>query len=284
MIELVEEPSILGDITPPIIVDIAADDATPIDVIYHQSFAVTEQDIILQTNLANCPDVDPNMEISVFVRWQNRLYIHDPRFVLLDNNIVKPLEDGGGAIASAFANPYRPSFTTKCSNVPRTFLNQDTCYLSDSPSVCSYDRRGPYDGSGDSSGDFPYTPVEINDDFLRAIYKTTGAGEAGTVYLYAIGNLDISRDPDAEPPCRPASLSRWESGPCTGIGPIVSFATKQLISTIISYFRQETENPRLVDIYHPENLDFFCSDDDLYTVGFEVNDWDDPTFCWRNGE
>jgi hypothetical protein len=280
MVTLLDEPHLLGDISPPIIIDIAPDVAAPIDLVYHQGYDKPVQDIVLQTSLDDCPDVDPNDEIPIFVRWNDVLFIHDPRFVLLDNDIASPLQDGGGDVASKFGNPYRPGFTMKCSNVPRTFLNEDGCYLSHSSSVCSSNDREPYDDGG-SRGNFPYTPVQINHEFLRAVYNVTGTATPGaTLYLYAIDNLDISRDPNAEPPCQPGSMSRWVSGPCTGVGPKVAFDTKQFISEIIYYFRQETttQNRNIVDIYQSENLEYSCNSNDLTTVGFEVTDLE-PSMC-----
>lgn len=283
IIEFLDDLHVLGSITAPLIVDISEESATPIDVVHHRDYALTEQKIILQTDLGNCPDVDPNHQIPVFVWWKDRLYIHDPRFVLLDNRVAIPLADGGGNTVKTFSDPYRPNFTTKCSNVPRTFLNEDWCYLSEDPSVCSADTSDHYKGNA-ASGSFEYTPIEIDHTFLRAVYDTTGAGEPGTAYVYSIDGLDISRDLAADPPCRPGSLSRWVSGSCSADDAIVSLATNQLMSTILAYFREESDNAKIVDIYHPEGLDFTCSEEDLDTVAFEINDWDDPELCWRNGK
>ncbi|KAG7355215.1 hypothetical protein IV203_004571 [Nitzschia inconspicua] len=58
--------------------------------------------------------------------------------------------------------------------------------------------------------------------------------------------------------------------------------TIKRMAIIISYFRQETENEYLLDVSHPEDLDFSCTDTDLATVGFEVNDLDNQELCWRN--
>ncbi|KAG7359252.1 hypothetical protein IV203_015841 [Nitzschia inconspicua] len=54
------------------------------------------------------------------------------------------------------------------------------------------------------------------------------------------------------------------------------------MAIIISCFRQEIENEYLLDVSHPEDLDFSCTDTDIATVGFEVNDLDNQELCWRN--
>lgn len=266
----------------PLVLDILDEDAEPIDLVYTQAFIPVQQGIILRNAIEGCPAMTySNIESPTFVRWQNTVYLHDPHFVLLDNTVTDPLHDGGGEIVATLSNPYRPDFTTLCSNVPRSFLNEYGCYLSGSMSACSYVIRGDeYDQS--------YTePAEalfrINHDSIRAIYNATGAGEVGTVYLYAIDNLNITLDPTVDPPCKIGSVSRWVPGECTGEGPSVTVTTSQLIGGIVSWFKEEVEtNEYLLDIYHPDDLGSFCSERDMNAVGFEVVDNEDSTKCWRN--
>jgi hypothetical protein len=54
MVTLLDEPHLLGDISPPIIIDLAPDVAAPIDLVYHQGYDKSVQDIILQTSLDDC--------------------------------------------------------------------------------------------------------------------------------------------------------------------------------------------------------------------------------------
>jgi len=46
---------------------------------------------------------------------------------------------------------------------------------------------------------------------LQAVYQETGAGEEGTVYLYAIDGLHVNKDTTVVPPCQRVhnSYSRW---------------------------------------------------------------------------
>lgn len=265
----------------PLVIDILEQDAEPLDLVYAQLFEPVRQEIILLNSIEGCPETTyANSEDSTFVRWQNTLYLHDPRFVLLDNPVTQPLEDGGGEISASLYNPYSPDFTTMCSNVPRSFLNEGGCFLSESPSACPYVSRGDEYGDG---GTAPAgTLFQINHDSIRTIYNVTGAGEAGTVYLYAVENLNITMDPTAQAPCQTASISRWIPGECTGRGPAVTSATNRLIAEIITWFKEENENDYVLDIYHPEDLDTTCSEQDMNAVGFEVADLDDSTACWRN--
>jgi hypothetical protein len=266
----------------PLVVNLANEDAEPIDLIYNEGYEPVEQDIILKRSVTvgNCPDDnwDPNEETPVFIRWNSRLYIHDPRFVLLNNDVEDPLIDGGGEIVDKFADPFQRELTTRCANVPRTFLNEAHCHLSESPYVCPYtsrqEQREEEDNADGLEALFP-----INHGSLRAIYEITG------VYVYAIDNLDIARDPEAVPPCQPGSVSRWVPRPCTAEGQnTVSFQTNLLLGNIISRYNQENQNSLLLDVFHPRGLDFSCSDDDTTKVGFEVQDIDNDALCWRNGE
>jgi hypothetical protein len=265
----------------PVIQDIAPTDATPIDLLQHEGYEPIDQNIIVQTPLEGCPDINANDELSFFVRWSGRIYIHDPRFVLLDNDISTPLEDGGGQIVSSFANPFRPDFSAICANAPRTFLNEDECFVSNSPSVCAYNINEEED---DGRQNLPEVIFEVSHESLRAIFNVTGSGEPGTLYVYAIGNLDITRDPTAIPPCQPGAVSRWIPGPCTGEGPNVALTTDRLMANIIQRFNSENQNPNLVDIFHPPNLDFSCDSGDMDVVGFEVVDLENDNLCWKNGK
>ena len=59
------------------------------------------------------------------------MWIFDPRLILESNTVESPLQDGGGAVTLETADK------TKCSNVPRTFLNEDSCVLSTEASACN---------------------------------------------------------------------------------------------------------------------------------------------------
>jgi hypothetical protein len=72
---------------------------------------------------------------EVHALYQNEFYVHDPRFDLEDNTLSAPLQDGGGAIleetkSSVFHH------SSSCANVPRSFLNEEFCFMSTRLDAC----------------------------------------------------------------------------------------------------------------------------------------------------
>jgi uncharacterized protein (DUF1501 family)/uncharacterized protein (DUF1800 family) len=76
-------------------------------------------------------------------------WLYSPTFSLLNNDLNSPIIDGGKTAVDRTKN-VPPEFITNvkkgtsplmasCSNVPRTFLNEDSCRLSSVDNVCSYD-------------------------------------------------------------------------------------------------------------------------------------------------
>ena len=166
-------------------------------------------------------------------------------------------------------------FTVMCANAPRTFLNEDGCFLSDAPTACS---------ATSQEYDRPEAFFQISHETIRSIYEITGAGAPGTVYLYAIDGLDINRDASVDSPCLPGSRSRWIPVPCSGVAQDIRPVTSQLMSRMINYFEEEDENELMVDVYHPQGLEFSCVSEDLSKVGYEVPNFNDDTGtnCWKN--
>lgn len=80
-----------------------------------------------------------------------RYWIHSPTFNFLSNELDSPLADGGKEAVDRTRNPpldldplMRRALKTKCSNVPRTFLNEDSCKLADRD-ACPYDETADID-------------------------------------------------------------------------------------------------------------------------------------------
>ncbi|KAL7568310.1 hypothetical protein ACA910_018446 [Epithemia clementina (nom. ined.)] len=70
--------------------------------------------------------------------FNGTLFVHTPRFKILDNTLTAPLADGGGSLVaktSGGASEYR----AECANVARTFLNEEHCFLSANSQTCSID-------------------------------------------------------------------------------------------------------------------------------------------------
>ena len=86
---------------------------------------------------------------GVFKYW-----IHTPSLYLRDNGLNTPLADGGDAATRLTSTPpanldpaIQGLIQVPCSNVPRTFLNEDSCKLVTSD-ACSYDEKAVIPGSG----------------------------------------------------------------------------------------------------------------------------------------
>jgi hypothetical protein len=82
---------------------------------------------------------------------ETRYWIHSPMFNFLSNELDAPLADGGKEAVDRTRNPpsdlaqeIRKSLKTQCSNVPRTFLNEDSCKLADRD-ACPYDKTADID-------------------------------------------------------------------------------------------------------------------------------------------
>lgn len=121
--------------------------------------------------------------------------LFDPRLDLQENTVENPLPDGGGMTTTLTGGK------TMCANVPRTFLNEDSCLLSYSPSACS-------------SSTAPDLGIELNAENLQVLHELTGQ------YIYAILGLPVQDilEEKLESPCTPGLRSRWEikpAGECT---------------------------------------------------------------------
>jgi hypothetical protein len=210
------------------------------------------------------------------------MYIYDPRFQIFDNTAESPLPDGGGDVIADLHSGDYGQYGPKCSNVQRTFLNEEGCFMSSSPNACTSTASA---ADGDA---IPEAFVTLSHETIRTIYQETGGGAPGTMYLYAVDHgLNIERDPDVQSPCIPGVVSRWAPVACseTSSSSTVGAATANLMSRLINRAdRNNGDNPYFVDVHFPVQLDVSCNDDDVDLVGFEVPDLNDvgDTLCWRN--
>lgn len=169
-----------------VVLNIATDAAQLIDEEYANRQATLSADVlnspvkpdmILIADLddAACVELnkyDVSRDTAVIAEWNGNYYIHDPRHHVLDNTLANPLQDGGGEIARNFGSPLYAEYSTKCANVPRTFLNDESCFLLDSPTACSYRPTvAKKKFSSESDGAFLVTL-----DKLKAVYEATGSG------------------------------------------------------------------------------------------------------------
>ncbi|KAL3914037.1 MAG: hypothetical protein SGARI_000341 [Bacillariaceae sp.] len=193
------------------------------------------------------------------VNSTDEYWVHTPVFLTNKNDLEQPLIDGGKiAVDLTESAPYeKRRFRAFCSNVPRTFLNEDTCVLSDS--ACS-----KLEGSDKD--------IDLTEKNLEKIYTATG-GEGGseTRYVYIITGLrneqpdgmsmsmcDMGMDMDGDAPlmpypCTPGTRSRWMKTPmtetnCTG-GTEWEDSTKAIFEDLLQ--SSTDPNPYLTDVFFP---------------------------------
>lgn len=93
----------------------------------------TNQIIQLTSDVSDdgCPQVVVGVPELVTVGFDGISYwIHSPTFQLLSNQLHFPLEDGGKEAVIATSGAPDDRMVARCSNAPRTFLNEDFCVLS----------------------------------------------------------------------------------------------------------------------------------------------------------
>ncbi len=85
-------------------------------------------------NDCSSSNLNRNQPKFVKIPYQNSIQtlIFEPRLVVLQNTVIDPLIDGGGDIMNQIGGEQ-----AQCSNVPRTFLNENHCRLSMQASTCA---------------------------------------------------------------------------------------------------------------------------------------------------
>lgn len=187
---------------------------------------------------------------------------------LIENTFDTPLPDGGGNLAKAHHNFGNPEFSVSCANVPQTFLNEHTCFLSSDSDACAA-------GSGQAHESGDEFLIALNSTTIRTIYEESGAGVVGTLYLYAADGLRIADDTTVQPPCQANTKSRWVPATCSPL--TVEIETASLLGNLISEARASDDNTNMVDVILKKGA---CNDVDHLKVGFVVEDLSGE--CWRN--
>ena len=148
----------------------------------------------------------PLGEYPVYLDFTDGTYLSfDPRLTLLNNTMDEPLPEGGGT---------SHLFGARCSNVARTFLNADSCVLSNIASVCS------------NVVDYSDLEIELSQSNLYSLFDLTSS------YVYAIAGLQAKTSP-----CVLNSRSRWErineSPSCPGGATSFTDATGATLKTLL---------------------------------------------------
>lgn len=176
-------------------------------------------------------DVTEESDAPVFGQLPDGSWLQwDPIMILEENTVDSPLPDGGGLVRSLSGEE------TRCSNAPRTFLNEDNCFLSDSSHACG-------------SAGTPALTIDLNTDNIHELHRISGQ------YVYAILGLPV-RDfygATLPSPCELGLRSRWEivdAAECPNPPVLGSETNKSLVELLIQRGNSDT-NPLLRDIYFP---------------------------------
>lgn len=194
---------------------------------------------------------------------------------LFDNTKASPSPDGGGSLAEANVNFANSDYSAECANVPYTFLNEDTCILSKSADACGIGSSGAKIGNG-----LDYR-IPLDKTTIRALYDESGAGDGGTIYLYAVDKLRIDDDTLVPPPCQADAKSRWTVVDCPAS--TTSTVGPDTVSTFIYLITVEEakdSNPYVIDVTLKDSS---CAEGDEAKVGFLVTD-EASGKCYKNGE
>jgi hypothetical protein len=199
-------------------------------------------------------------------------WIHTPTFKLLQNDLVQPLEDGGKMavdVTTAFEGAY-DRYEALCSTVERTFLNEDSCFLSDSACATT------------ANVDDVAIPLTITN--FERIYNVTGMGADGTDtrYLYRIENLkQDSSFEGVDYPCEGGKRSRWVKVDTCTDDVEVEQSTKDIFIYLISQLSSADPNMYIRDVLMPNtNINGLgCDSGDLSTFDFKVLVNGE---CWEN--
>ena len=238
--------------------------AIEIDTQYYSSGIA--QELLLEKPLSDpaclsVPNVTGMPPYEVVGTFNNRYWIHDPRFSLFDNTVESPKADGGGAIVRSTESSTISEYRTRCANVEMNFLNEESCFLSSDPDVCS--------GGEEMSGSVTLTFANFEKVFQASIGKR---------YIYAVDGL---RQDNAEAPvpydfpCTATARSRWvKVNDCSFNTP--SSSTSQIFADLIG--SSTDTNPYLRDVLFPATGDF-CDPGDRRKFNFRVSVHGE---CWQN--
>ena len=140
------------------------------------------------TRCSSIPDVVDVNEPPVIVALSDGSWLQfDARLKLEDNTIENPIPDGGGL------NMIHSGKVMSCSNVPRTYLNENQCSASYVPLTC---------GTVSST---PDTYMKSDEPTLLTLFKWTGR------YVYGLKGLPVIDEYNSmiPHPGTPGLRSRW---------------------------------------------------------------------------
>ena len=175
--------------------------------------------------------------------------IFDPRLSLESNTPDRPIDDGGKGAFTASGGE------TLCSNVPRTFLNENECQIGTNACKSSSNRE---------------IEILLENSTITVINLLSGQ------YVYAIDGLLVKYEGIVlEHPCTPGLRSRWEPKNLTDCNPTELYSgTNSSLFDLLS--KSGDRNPYIRDIYFPEEGTYCNSTDTEPEIEIEVDG-----VCWK---
>ncbi len=207
----------------------------------------TPQELMLVRNITHTEaciqlsQVDLYSLRTVVGMYKGEYYIHDGRFLLQENTVEHPLEDGGSQLVQLTKNATDLQYRALCVAALPNFLNEANCRLSPSSTDCASERP-----TGKR--------IRLDRSIFGKVYRASGKERL----LFSMIGLRLEDSEKAA--CSPGAHSRWvlsDSAECD--------ETTSKESKTKAYLRQLLESstdshPFLRDIVVPV-MDFHCEPD-----------------------
>ena len=204
---------------------------SPIDALFTKGDEFIVQQPLSDPRCAVIPDVVQVNDAPIFGVLSDGSWLQfDPRLIFEGNTIQSPIADGGGQDA------IHSGKVMACSNVPRTFLNENQCSISKVPLTC---------GASSSTSD---VLIKLDEPTLLTLFNLTGR------YVYGLRGLTVIDQFNnmIAHPCTPGLRSRWLLKEISTCNITDIFNTTNL--TLIDLLRRSSDtNPYFRDITFPQS-------------------------------
>jgi len=226
----------------------------PFDIEEDSKFFIEEakknkvETVILKEELSHsmCRNISDNTNQNIYAELSNgQVLIFEPTLVWLSNIAEKPLNDGGGETVK------QSNGVVQCPNVPRTFLNENNCKMSQRISSCA--------PTGSMNGD-----IVLNPRTLRSFYNLRN------IPVYSIVNLRMEEDLMVDAPCEIGATSRWKKSEVSDCTDDIDPQTAHIFRTLIK--ESNDVNIHLKDVIVPEDSACHESDQGKFHMSLWAND------------
>lgn len=167
---------------------------------------------------------------------------YDAQIRLDMNTVSNPIPDGGGTSAMA---------GTLCSNVPKTFLNIESCYLTNLSTACSPFKANP--------------KFTLSTNTSRLFYQVLGR------FVYAVRGFSMQY---VSSPCTPYVRNRWKKIiNSTCVTPGIDSVTNETLTSLLKTYGSWDQNDLLVDIHLEWNGEYdgsSCDSSNTKTIGMQL--------------